>query len=261
MPVLPVWAANNQRRSCPVELPASAELRGGAAHRHPLPEHFGLEVSWGSACCPGVCEIQSLEWWSVRGGRRARARSPGRLLLGNNMMSPGFVPFSWHHSCLSDFQTCCSTCDVHVVELTRMSPGFQIKDGRWHQTHFVFHSLDPSLLPVVDIYNLPGTTPGSHYHLEVGPVCFLWGSQFKSSDHGGMDHHPLGVTLVQAWRSEQSPPIQGKAIQASTRLPPNRSCFSLPNSHWTADTEGGSTGSWGRGDTPKSWREAGEFLH
>lgn len=48
-----------------------------------------------------------------------------------------------------------------------------IKDGRWHQTHFVFHSLDPSLLPVVDIYNLPKTSPGSHYHLEVGPVCFL----------------------------------------------------------------------------------------
>uniref|UniRef100_A0A4W6BZ48 Fibrillar collagen NC1 domain-containing protein n=1 Tax=Lates calcarifer TaxID=8187 RepID=A0A4W6BZ48_LATCA len=48
-----------------------------------------------------------------------------------------------------------------------------IKDGRWHQTHFVFHSLDPALLPVVDIYNLPNSTPGSHYHLEVGPVCFL----------------------------------------------------------------------------------------
>ena len=51
--------------------------------------------------------------------------------------------------------------------------GFQIKDGRWHQTHFVFNSLDPTLLPVVDIYNLPNTNPGSHYHLEVGPVCFL----------------------------------------------------------------------------------------
>lgn len=48
-----------------------------------------------------------------------------------------------------------------------------IKDGRWHQTHFVFHSLDPTLLPVVDIFNLPSTSPGSHYHLEVGPVCFL----------------------------------------------------------------------------------------
>uniref|UniRef100_A0A8C8DSA0 Fibrillar collagen NC1 domain-containing protein n=1 Tax=Oryzias sinensis TaxID=183150 RepID=A0A8C8DSA0_9TELE len=48
-----------------------------------------------------------------------------------------------------------------------------IKDGRWHQTHFVFHSLDPTLLPVVDIYSLPKTAPGSHYHLEVGPVCFL----------------------------------------------------------------------------------------
>lgn len=48
-----------------------------------------------------------------------------------------------------------------------------INDGRWHQTHFVFYSLDPALLPVVDIYNLPNTSPGSHYHLEVGPVCFL----------------------------------------------------------------------------------------
>lgn len=51
--------------------------------------------------------------------------------------------------------------------------GLQMRDGRWHQTHFVFHSLDPALLPVVDIFNLPMTTPGSHYHLEVGPVCFL----------------------------------------------------------------------------------------
>uniref|UniRef100_A0A672HSG9 Fibrillar collagen NC1 domain-containing protein n=2 Tax=Salarias fasciatus TaxID=181472 RepID=A0A672HSG9_SALFA len=48
-----------------------------------------------------------------------------------------------------------------------------IKDGRWHQTQFVFYSVDPTLLPVVDVYNLPRTGPGSHYHLEVGPVCFL----------------------------------------------------------------------------------------
>uniref|UniRef100_A0A3Q4GJJ8 Fibrillar collagen NC1 domain-containing protein n=1 Tax=Neolamprologus brichardi TaxID=32507 RepID=A0A3Q4GJJ8_NEOBR len=46
-------------------------------------------------------------------------------------------------------------------------------NGRWHQTHFVFHSLDPTLLPVVDIYNLPKASPSSHYHLEVSPVCFL----------------------------------------------------------------------------------------
>ena len=50
---------------------------------------------------------------------------------------------------------------------------FQMKDGRWHQTHFLLRSQDPQLLPVVNIYNLPLTTPGSHYHLEVGPVCFL----------------------------------------------------------------------------------------
>lgn len=48
-----------------------------------------------------------------------------------------------------------------------------MKDGRWHQTHFLLRSQDPQLLPVVNIYNLPPTTPGSHYHLEVGPVCFL----------------------------------------------------------------------------------------
>lgn len=72
--------------------------------------------------------------------------------------------------CIQTFQTSC----VHVWgrNMSRVS-GFQVKDGRWHQTHFVFHFLDPSLLPVVDIYNLPRTTPGSHYHLEVGPVCFL----------------------------------------------------------------------------------------
>ncbi|CAG5867680.1 unnamed protein product [Menidia menidia] len=48
-----------------------------------------------------------------------------------------------------------------------------VKDGRWHQTHFIFHSLDPTLLPVIDVYNLPKTSPSSHYHLEIGPVCFL----------------------------------------------------------------------------------------
>ncbi|XP_045907508.1 collagen alpha-1(XXVII) chain B-like isoform X2 [Micropterus dolomieu] len=48
-----------------------------------------------------------------------------------------------------------------------------IKDGRWHQTHFIFQSQDPNLLPIVDVYNLHSTEPGAHYHLEVGPVCFL----------------------------------------------------------------------------------------
>uniref|UniRef100_A0A3P8SPK1 Collagen, type XXVII, alpha 1b n=1 Tax=Amphiprion percula TaxID=161767 RepID=A0A3P8SPK1_AMPPE len=48
-----------------------------------------------------------------------------------------------------------------------------IKDGRWHQTHFIFQSQDPNLLPIVDVYNLPTTDPGARYHLEVGPVCFL----------------------------------------------------------------------------------------
>ncbi|MBN3322403.1 CRA1B protein, partial [Atractosteus spatula] len=49
----------------------------------------------------------------------------------------------------------------------------RIQDGRWHQTHFVFHTQDPNLLPIVNVYNLPVTKPGLHYHLEVGPVCFL----------------------------------------------------------------------------------------
>uniref|UniRef100_A0A671XMP9 Collagen, type XXVII, alpha 1b n=1 Tax=Sparus aurata TaxID=8175 RepID=A0A671XMP9_SPAAU len=48
-----------------------------------------------------------------------------------------------------------------------------IKDGRWHQTHFIFQTQDPNLLPIVDVYNLPTTEPGARYHLEVGPVCFL----------------------------------------------------------------------------------------
>uniref|UniRef100_A0A8C2FGB5 Fibrillar collagen NC1 domain-containing protein n=1 Tax=Cyprinus carpio TaxID=7962 RepID=A0A8C2FGB5_CYPCA len=48
-----------------------------------------------------------------------------------------------------------------------------ITDGRWHQTQFIFQTEDPNLLPIVEVYNLPSTKSGSHYHLEVGPVCFL----------------------------------------------------------------------------------------
>lgn len=48
-----------------------------------------------------------------------------------------------------------------------------MKDGRWHQTRFIFQTQDPNLLPIVDVKNLPSTSPGSRYHLEVGPVCFL----------------------------------------------------------------------------------------
>uniref|UniRef100_A0AAR2LU75 Fibrillar collagen NC1 domain-containing protein n=2 Tax=Pygocentrus nattereri TaxID=42514 RepID=A0AAR2LU75_PYGNA len=46
-------------------------------------------------------------------------------------------------------------------------------DGRWHQTQFQFRTQDPNLLPIVDVLNLPSAKPGSNYHLEVGPVCFL----------------------------------------------------------------------------------------
>ncbi|KAM6965398.1 collagen alpha-1(XXVII) chain B [Aplochiton taeniatus] len=48
-----------------------------------------------------------------------------------------------------------------------------IKDGSWHQAHFFFQTQDPNLLPIVDMLNLPATEADSHYHLEVGPVCFL----------------------------------------------------------------------------------------
>ena len=62
-----------------------------------------------------------------------------------------------------------------ILDLTcdRILTYFQIKDGRWHQTQFIFQSQDPNLLPIVDVYNLPKTEPGARYHLEVGPVCFL----------------------------------------------------------------------------------------
>ncbi|TNN50695.1 Collagen alpha-1(XXVII) chain B [Liparis tanakae] len=48
-----------------------------------------------------------------------------------------------------------------------------IKDGRWHQTHFIFQTQDPNLLPIVDVYNLPTRERAARFHLEVGPVCFL----------------------------------------------------------------------------------------
>lgn len=75
-----------------------------------------------------------------------------------------------------------------MLKIIKSLSGLQIKDGRWHQTHFVFHYHDPTLLPVVDIYNLPETSPGSHYHLEIGPVCFLWEVQCKLADCGVMEH-------------------------------------------------------------------------
>uniref|UniRef100_A0A4W3J7W0 Fibrillar collagen NC1 domain-containing protein n=2 Tax=Callorhinchus milii TaxID=7868 RepID=A0A4W3J7W0_CALMI len=48
-----------------------------------------------------------------------------------------------------------------------------VQDGRWHQTHFFFHTQEPNQLPIIGVYNLPQRKPGIHYHLEVGPVCFL----------------------------------------------------------------------------------------
>uniref|UniRef100_F7DVR7 Fibrillar collagen NC1 domain-containing protein n=2 Tax=Ornithorhynchus anatinus TaxID=9258 RepID=F7DVR7_ORNAN len=49
----------------------------------------------------------------------------------------------------------------------------KVQDGRWHQTRFTFRTQDPQQLPIVSIYNLPPTTPGKQYRLEVGSVCFL----------------------------------------------------------------------------------------
>lgn len=86
-----------------------------------------------------------------------------------------------------------------------MLSGLQMKDGRWHLTHFVFHFLDPTLLPVVDIYNLPETNPGSHYHLEIGPVCFLW--EFSLSHLCIEGSIILNDTVSHPWRSEQWPPV------------------------------------------------------
>lgn len=48
-----------------------------------------------------------------------------------------------------------------------------IKDGRWHQTKFLFQTQDLNLLPIVDVHNLPKSEHGARYYLEVGPVCFL----------------------------------------------------------------------------------------
>lgn len=48
-----------------------------------------------------------------------------------------------------------------------------IKDGRWHQTHFIFQMLNPNWLPIVDVINLEAQDPSAGFQLEVGPVCFL----------------------------------------------------------------------------------------
>lgn len=99
--------------------------------------------------------------------------------------------------------------------------GLQMKDGRWHQTHFVFHSPDPTLLPVVDIYNLPETNPGSHFHLEIGPVCFLW--WFILSHLNAEGRIIPSDAVSHPWGSERLAPVCGSSIQkdpASLCQPP-----------------------------------------
>lgn len=124
-----------------------------------------------------------------------------------------------------------------------MLSGLQMKDGRWHQTHFVFHSLDPTLLPVVDIYNLPETNPGSHYHLEIGPVCFLW--EFSLSPVRRGVYHPKWCPLPSM--EIRAVPSSGSSIQkdpASLCQPP----VGLQTQR------GGMQGRW---DADKLWRRQG----
>ncbi|XP_062849188.1 collagen alpha-1(XXVII) chain B-like [Trichomycterus rosablanca] len=56
----------------------------------------------------------------------------------------------------------------------------KITDGRWHRTQFLFQTDDPTLLPIVDVVNLPSKKPGSNYHLKDGPVLSLKHSQKRN---------------------------------------------------------------------------------
>lgn len=51
---------------------------------------------------------------------------------------------------------------------------FQIQDGSWHQSHFVFHTQDSRQLPIIDIQEFSSSLPNHRKHLEIGPVCFFW---------------------------------------------------------------------------------------
>lgn len=218
--------ANSQCWSCSDELPPPAELRGRAAHHHPLPGCLYLEVSWGSACWTGVCEIQGLEWGGVWGGRRAGARSLGGFLLGKTEIQLSCL---LHVISLLNFKHSKHTknCGYKRVALILIFSIFQIKDGRWHQTHFVFHSLDPTLLPVVDIYNLPKASPSSHYHLEVSPVCFLWDCVFRAKTAGtryiriGGEWRNLQTnqTMAKHCPSKKMPPTPKQILLRSAKLP------------------------------------------
>jgi len=48
-------------------------------------------------------------------------------------------------------------------------------------------------------------------------------------------------------RGDRSSLLQSAAkhCPSENKPPPEQPCFTLPNSHWTADTEGGNTRSWG----------------
>lgn len=252
--------ANSQCWSCSDELPPPAELRGRAAHHHPLPGCLYLEVSWGSACWTGVCEIQGLEWGGVWGGRRVGARSLGGFLLGKTEIQLSCL---LHVISLLNLKHSKHTknCGYKKVALILIFSIFQIKDGRWHQTHFVFHSLDPTLLPVVDIYNLPKASPGSHYHLEVSPVCFLWDCVFRAKTDG-----TRYIRIGGEWRNLPTNQTMSKpwpnTVQARRcHQPPNRSCFALPNSldckhrgrkHRDLGLEPGAK---------KGWERTGQFSH
>lgn len=128
-----------------------------------------------------------------------------------------------------------------------------MKDGRWHQTHFVFHSLDPALLPVVDIFNLSKTTPGSHYHLEVGPVCFLWEFQWRASDHGGKDHHPGASVGVEIKAFSHKSVQKREKKNPSECKPPSEKQPPIGLQTQREEEQGAGT--------QMSWGGAEEFLH
>ncbi|XP_061434769.1 collagen alpha-1(XXVII) chain-like [Lethenteron reissneri] len=48
-----------------------------------------------------------------------------------------------------------------------------IQDGRWHQAEFSFETRKATLLPIVEVLNLPTSSTTSQTRLEVGPICFL----------------------------------------------------------------------------------------
>lgn len=49
----------------------------------------------------------------------------------------------------------------------------QIQDGSWHTAKFLFHTLDPNQLPVIEVQKLPHLKAERKYYIESSSVCFL----------------------------------------------------------------------------------------